>query len=136
MELTFLHVADYINYTADNKLNVMGIFSNITTSTFPAVHPEMYLVTQLVAKASEYGRQFKLEIKLLNEDASQVVAGFSVDPTVPAGGKGLPVTMNFGLKLVNTKFDAPGTYQFSVLVDGDEKGTLAIDVLQDPGSQS
>ncbi len=130
MELTFLQVAEYANSTEDHKLNVMGIFSNISALRFPAVHPEMYLVAQLTARAPEYGRQFKLGIKLLNEDASQELIAFSVDSTVPASGKGLPVTLNFNFRLLNTKFDTPGTYEFSILIDDDLKGTLPIEVIQ------
>jgi hypothetical protein len=132
MELTFLHVAEYANSTEDKKLNVMGIFNNINATNFPAAHPEMYLVAQLSARASEYGRKFKLGIKLLNEDASKVIIDFQGDAEVPTGRNGLPVNMNIMLRLVNTVFPEPGTYGFSVLVDGDEKGTLPIEVIQLP----
>jgi hypothetical protein len=130
MELTFLHVAEYANSTENKKLNVMGIFSNISAMQFPATHPEMYLVAQLSAKAHEYGRAFKLGIKLINEDATQEIISFQADSVVPKGEKGLPVNMNLTLRLVNTVFPAPGTYEFSVLVDGDVKGTVAIDLIQ------
>jgi hypothetical protein len=130
MEVTFLQVAEYANFTEDHKLNVVGIFNNISALKFPAVHPEMHLVAQMTAQAPEYGRRFKLGIKLLNEDASQEIICFSADSTVPAGGKGLPVNMNFNFRLVNTKFDTPGTYEFSLLIDDDLKGTLPIEVIQ------
>ncbi len=130
MELTFLQIAEYTNSTEDHKLNVMGIFSNISALKFPAVHPEMYLVAQLVARAPEYGRRFKLGVKLLNEDASQEIVNFTVDSTVPAGNRGLPVNMNFNFRLVNTNFDKPGTYEFSILIDDDLKGTLPVEVFQ------
>ncbi|SRR5258708_7517038 len=132
MELSFLHVADYANVTGDQKLNVMGIFGNITASGFPTVHPEMYLVAQLSASAAEYGRQFKLSIKLLDEDASKELISFAQDISVPVGQGGLPVQMNVNLRLVNTLFPSPGTYEFVVLVDGDDKGSRRLEVIQSP----
>ncbi len=130
MELTFLHLAEYANTTEDRKLNVMGIFSNINAQNFPATHPQMYLIAQLTAKASEYGRNFKLTVKLLDEDATNEVISFSAPATVPTTNNGLPVSMNFTLRLVNTVFPKPGTYEFSVLVNDDEKGTLPLEVIQ------
>lgn len=129
MEITFLQVADYANTTADQKLNVMGIFSNISALTFPIVHPEMYLVAQLNARAPEYGRKFKFGVKLINEDGAEIL-NFSGDAAVPVGDRGLPVHMNLTFRLVNTQFPAAGTYEFSLLIDGDVKGALPVELLQ------
>src|SRR4051812_49045025 len=109
MEITFLHVAEYANTTLDQKLNVMGIFNNISAPSFPAMHPEMYLVAQLMARAPEYGRQFRLDAKLLDEDATQELINFSTTMIVPEGKKGLPVYLNLTLRFLNTVFPAPGT---------------------------
>ncbi len=130
MELTFLHVAEYANTTVDQKLNVMGIFNNISAPSFPAVHPEMYLIAQLTARAPEYGRNFRLDAKMLDEDATQEIINFTANMNVPEGKKGLPVYLNLTLRFLNTVFPAPGTYEFSILVDGDVKGTLSIDLIQ------
>jgi hypothetical protein len=130
MELTFLHIADYASLTADQKLNVMGIFRNISAPRFPVVHPEMYVVAQLSARSSEFGRNFTWTIKLLNEDASQEIISFENSASVPSNDRGLPTNMNIILRLVNTVFPGPGTYEFSVLVDGDTKGSLPVEVIQ------
>ncbi len=133
MELAFLHIADYASVTKDDKLNVMGIFSAINAPSFPAPHPEMHVVAQLAADPAEYGRQFQVTIKLLDEDASHELVNFNVPATVP-NGHGLQVTMNFTLRLVNVVFPAPGTYEFVVLVDGDQKGSasLYVNAIQPP----
>ena len=125
MELVFLHIADYANLTKDDKLNIMGIFSAINAVTFPASHPEMHVVAQLAADPAEYGRQFQVTIKLLDEDASQELVNFTAPASVPHG-RGTRVTMNFTLRLVNIVFPAPGTYEFVVLVDGDQKGSASL----------
>ena len=130
MDLTFLHLADYANVTVDQKLNVMGIFSNITTNSLPTVHPEMHVVAQLSANASEYGRQFRLSVKLLDEDATKEIVSFDDTVIVPTGERGLPARMNFNLRLVNVQFDTAGTYEVVVLVDGDQKGSVPLEVIQ------
>lgn len=133
MELSLLLAADYASTTVDGKLYVMGIFNQINASAFPATHAEMYLITQFTAPPHEYGRNFKLGIKLLDEDAGDVLS-LSADAVVPHSPTGRRVHLNNLLKLVNVVFPKPGVYEFSVLVDHDLKGTLAIDVLQTAGA--
>jgi hypothetical protein len=130
MELAFLLVADYANTTGDGKLNVMGIFQNIFAVQFPVAHPEMYVIAQFTAGPAEYGKRRKLEIKLLDEDAAQEIVSFSTDVDVPRGTGGLRVNVPVILRLVNTVFPKPGTYEFSVLLDDDLKGSLAVQVDQ------
>jgi hypothetical protein len=135
MKLPVLLVADYANTTSDGKLNVMGIFQNISAVSFPTMHPEMYVIAQFAAGPAEYGRKFNIEIKLLNEDGAEVVS-FSTEAQVPHGVPGQVINMPILLRLVNTAFQEPGTYQFSVLVDGDEKDSLSIQVNQLPASNA
>jgi hypothetical protein len=130
MELAFLLVADYANTTGDGKLNVMGIFQNIFAVQFPVAHPEMYVIAQFTAGPAEYGRRRKLEIKLLDEDAAQEIVSFSTDVEIPRGTGGQRVSVPVILRLVNTTFPKPGTYEFSVLLDEDLKGSLAVQVDQ------
>lgn len=128
MELTLLLIADYANTTADGKLNVMGIFESITAASFPATQSEMYLITRFAAGPAEYGRNFKMDVTLINEDASQELVNFAVENTVHRAQHGQDAHLNHLFRLNNVTFTAPGTYEFSVLVDNDLKGTLAVDV--------
>lgn len=130
MEATLLLAADYANETRNGKLNVMGIFTDINAPTFPALHPQMYLITQLSANPAEYGRAFKFAIKLIDEDATTEVLHLTLDAEVPSREDGQRVQLNFIVQLPNLLFQKPGIYQFSVLVDNDEKAVLPIDVKQ------
>jgi len=131
MELNFLLIADYANLSIDQKLNVMGIFESIQSAAFPMTHPEMYVVLRLEAGAAEYGRAFKLSVKLMDEDAGNSPVDLSFEVTVPTPPqRGSTVRVQPILRLSNTVFQKPGTYQLSVLVDGDENGTLALYVHQ------
>ncbi len=125
-----LLLADYANVTADDKLNVMGIFTYIRSVNFPAVHPQMYLVAQLSASSAEYGRKFKFEIKLLDADATKSIVDFYDNAEVPTRNDGQPVVMNYVIGLVNIIFEKPGSYQFSLLIDDDEKASHSLEVVR------
>lgn len=129
MDLRVLLVADYANVTKEGKLNVMGIFTNITAHEFPARHPEMWLIAMLSAAPSEYGQTRKITVKLLNEDATVEVLTWSNDMTIPHATGGRRVEMNQLIRLAGLVFPSAGAYQFCFLVDADEKGTLVIDLI-------
>ena len=130
MDLLHLLVADYANLTREGKLNVMGIFNRIFTTTFPARHPEMYVIAKLSASPAEYGQTRRITIKLLNEDATEEIVNFSSDFQVPREVGGQRVETNHILQLRDTTFQRAGSYQFSVIVDNDEKGSLSIYVVE------
>ncbi|MEO8610008.1 MAG: hypothetical protein ABI690_19095 [Chloroflexota bacterium] len=129
MDVPILLTADYANVANDGKLNVMGIFTNIKAFSFPALHPQMYLIAQLSGGRAEYNRKFKLEIKLLNEDATLEVVNRIAEAQLPQGENGQLVNLNIILSLSNIVFPTPGTYEFSILVDNDVKGTLPLEII-------
>jgi len=129
MNVPVLLAADYANVEQSGKLNVMGVFTEIYASSFPARHPEMHLVAKLIASPAEFGTTRRLTIKLLNEDATEEVVNWSRDIQVPIGTGG-KVEINQILKLQDVVFPTPGVYSFSVLIDNDEKASLPIAVTQ------
>lgn len=129
LNATLLLIADYANTTADNKLNVMGIFTQVYSTNFPTIHPQMYLVAQLSASPAEYGRKFKLGVKLLDADATKEVISFDGEVQVPVGENGQPAIMNFIVSFVSVIFEKPGSYQFSLLINEDEKATYPLEAL-------
>jgi hypothetical protein len=67
---------------------------------------------------------------LIDEDATTEVLHLTLDAEVPSREDGQRVQLNFIVQLPNLLFQKPGIYQFSVLVDNDEKAVLPIDVKQ------
>ena len=130
MDLLVLLVADYANMTKEGKLNVMGIFTSINVRKFPVGLPEMYLIAKLSASPAEYGTTRNLTVKLLNDDATVEIMSWSQAREIPRGTGGRRVEMNQVLRLTDLVFPSAGTYQFSFLVDNDEKGTLPIELVQ------
>lgn len=132
MECSLMLLADYANTTADNKLNVMGIFTTINSVRFPTIHPQMYLIAQLVATPHEYGRRFHCEIKLINEDASVQIVPVTFDGQVPTEESGRRIKLNVVLALANIMFNSPGIHEFSLLINDDLKGTVPVELVQIP----
>jgi len=126
--LNFL-VADYANVAEGGKINVMGIFNRIFAHEFPTRQPEMHLVVKLDASPAEYDSDRKLTIKLLDESGRQEIVNWSRDIHIPKGSGGERTEINQILRLRDVVFPKPGAYQFSVIVDKDEKSTLPITVV-------
>ncbi|MDP2627310.1 MAG: hypothetical protein Q8Q58_10445 [Candidatus Rokubacteria bacterium] len=129
MKVTLALLADYANVSADGKLNIMGIFDTIWVDRFPAVHPQMQLIMRLEASPAEAGSRRKLEIKLMTADGRQVLSvaaelGFELrDALQPIGET---MRADHIITLGNLRFDAPGDYQFAILVNDDEKSTVPV----------
>ncbi len=131
MELKLKLLADYANVTKEGKLNVMGIFSKISTPTLPCIHPQMQLVLQFEAGSAEWETQKEIQIKLMDADGKQLLAiGGSV--TVPKGEAGKPVQLNSIMTFGNVKFEKEGDYCLAILIGGETKGEIPLTVHYSP----
>lgn len=134
MQLLTILAADYANRAEGGKLNVMGIFTNIFAHSFPVLHPSMFLVVMLSPDFPEYGQERKITITLVDGDGKLEVAKITGDIQVPMPVNGQKPEINFIIDLKNIVFPKPGTYQFTVLVDKDYKGSLAIHLEELPNT--
>lgn len=124
MDLNHLLIADYANVDREGKLNVMGIFNQIYSRGFPTRHPEMRVIISLRATPAEARRTRHVEVKLLDADGNGLLE-WERDVTIPEY-QDKPIIINQILRFLDVEFPEAGTYQFSVLVDGDEKGTAPV----------
>jgi len=131
MRLLLFVAADCANITADNKLNVMGVFNEIRAAQFPARHPSIHLVVKLAAELGEYGQKRDLTVHLQAPDGEPILSlTGQVEVPRPAGGTRPEVNAIFSIR--DVVFQKPGPYQFVVLVDKDFKGDLPISVIRLP----
>jgi hypothetical protein len=130
MDLRVLLLADYANIEIHNKINVMGIMNHINSKEFPAVHPEMFLVMRFAISPAEFGQTRKLGVNLMDEDG-KTMGGLIKSFEIPTPTKiSANNEINQIFRLTNTCFSKPGTYQFSILIDQDEKGHYPLVVTQ------
>jgi hypothetical protein len=134
MEVKLALLADYANVTKEGKLNVMGVFSQINAPVLPWVHPQMQLVLQLEAGPAEWGKDKRLEIKLLEQDGRHILS-IGADLKVPRGQSGRPVQLQSIMSFVNVPFEAEGDYCFHILLGEDEKKGVPLRVSLTPPQQ-
>jgi hypothetical protein len=128
VDLRTILVADYANIAQGGKPNVMGIFGVINAEKCPVRQPEMYFIARLTAGAAEFGRQVTITVKLMDSDAKLTLVDLPQQTIVPTAKGGRRAEVNVIVRLRDIVFPDFGAYQFSILVDNDEKGTLPIEV--------
>ena len=125
-----LLTADYAGRAEAGKLNIMGVFTEIQALGFPATHGQMVIVAKLLPTPAELGSKKVLNIKLMDEDGYKTLVDFRREFEVKSTDEGRIRTHDQILKIQNLIFQHPGTYQISVLVDGDEKGSTPLQLVQ------
>lgn len=109
-------LCDYANVTREGKLNIMGIFDTIFASSFPTHHAALNLVVRLVTDPQESGKTQRISIQLMDEDGKKMFeAEAEMEPQVQ-GVSSANVDQILGLG--NLVFPKPGTYCFSILING------------------
>ena len=131
MDVKLVLLADYANVTKEGKLNVMGLFTVINAAVLPCIHPQMQLVLEFEASSAEWGSHKDIEIKLLNEDAKQLLS-ITAGLTVPRGKSGKRSQINSIMSFGNVKFDSEGEYVFAIMVGGETKKELPFSVVYVP----
>lgn len=129
MECTLALVADAANNAEGGKLNVLGIFNQVYSDKFPYQLPQMFVVVRLSAGPAEFGLEKRFEIVLLSPDGDAIgrLKGKGQVPQV----KGVTrANMELLLKMVNVPFKKPGSYAISVLVSGEEKASIPLEVVE------
>lgn len=129
MDVKLALACDYASVSLDQKLNIMGTFSDVTVLAFPAALPPFFLVTAYEAHPAEFGSHKNLRIVFMDQDG-QELGNIEQPITVQPGpmGQGRPVTVNHIVRLDSIVVPRPGPYQFTILVNGEVKETVAIHV--------
>lgn len=131
MQPSLLILADYATVDQSGKLVAAGIFHQINAHKFPFVHLNMFLLLEFSVSRSEADRKFKLTVHLMDEDGRTILEVTADAQTPPSQtGKWLRTYLGTVFQFANVAFEKPGTYQFSVLIDGDEKATLPLEVME------
>lgn len=124
MEVTFAVLADCANITADNKVNIMGVFGEINPASLPFSLPTLFLVMQFSASPIEIGTKKHIKVALLDSDGKRILE-LDADTEVPQptrpGSKSNVVSI---VGLNGIPFSKADHYQFAILVNGDEIATI------------
>ena len=132
MNVRIAVLADFASITNDNKLNILGVFTDLFATKVPAVHPQMQLVTVLEFDSTEAGDK-DLKLVLVDEDGREV---FSISGIlrVERGSAGRQVITHQIFNFNNLTFPKYGEYEFVILINGDRKGSVSLRV-REPSSE-
>ncbi len=128
MDIAFALLADAANISREGKLNILGAFDRIYGSKFPLTWPRMVLVTRFEASAAEYGSEKSLEIVTLDADGKRLGSA-SGKMKIGTGQSGRQIKINHVLPMGMT-FPTPGQYSIEILVNGEPKATVPLEVVQ------
>jgi Family of unknown function (DUF6941) len=129
MEVDLAVLADAANVSGEGKLNLLGIFDNMTLGPdFPATSTTFSIVVRLVAHPSELG-QHQLTLRVADADGKEVAkldAGFNVGRK-KASPKPASLPIVLGAQVT---FPSPGDYAFDILIDGRWEKTIPLEVIK------
>jgi Family of unknown function (DUF6941) len=128
MDVDLALLADAATIDGSGKLNILGVFDRLTTSSFPTRHPRLSLVLRFSAGIDEVGPH-DVEIHLRGPDGKDVVridGEMNLSPGPP--GTGGAVIVPHVLNMDGLVFTAPGRYSFDVRVDGEHYVSIPLSV--------
>lgn len=129
MDLLMFLAADYAAVDASGKLNILGAFRVIYAKNFPVAHQLMHVVVKLRPALGEHNDARRLRLILVDEDGQEVFH-LAQDFRIPKATGGSIPEFNAVIGIRDLQFKKPGRYEFRVYVDKEQKGDLAIDVVQ------
>lgn len=128
MEVKFAVLADYANITREGKLNVLGIFDVINTPAFPVVLPSFNVVVSYSAGAAEFDSDKDIEIVLCDEDGNILFKAKQKLHIKRPDRAGTLFMTNQIAAIIGFPFKKAGDYQFSILVNSEEKKSISLRV--------
>ena len=131
MRVTLAVLADGANISREGKLNIMGIFDVIHTQEFPMTHPQMLLVMRFEGDFAEAGTRKKVEIRLMDADGKKMFY-LPGEILLGSGVPGESIGANQILTINMARFDASGSYEFKIMVDGELKAEVPLKIKQLP----
>ena len=128
MEVDLALLADAATIDGSGKLNILGIFDRLGTSSFPTRHPRLSLVLRFSAGVHEVGKH-EIAIVLRAPDGHEVVR-IDGEMNLSAGPRGVTsgVLVPHILNMDGLVFPLPGIYAFDVIVDGEHHVAIPLTV--------
>jgi hypothetical protein len=130
LRTTITCLADAATISSDGKINILGEFNHIRSAGVPVLWPRMIYVARIEVENSDPD-EVPIELRILNEDEEPIAlpqtGGWRRNRPAPVGEVS---TVPLLLEINNAVFPAFGTYQFVLLLAGEEHGRTLLYVVQ------
>ena len=129
MDIRFAALAEYAAVDQQGRFNIIGLFSEMFLATVPANVASLHVALSFTVNPAEAGTQKALRVVLQDEDGKAMLNADS-QLMAPAPQQGRPSLMNICLGIHNLAIPKEGSYQVSVLVNGETKAVLPFTVIR------
>ena len=130
LEVKLAAIADAANISREGKLNITGIFNNIKTASFPATHPCMVLVYVIEGDSSDSQATHNLKVDLIDEDGNLLIPPLEGKINIRNVGSVDKVSASQIIQLANVQFKKPGRHEFKILLNGEVRSTVPLDIIR------
>jgi hypothetical protein len=124
LEVTVGLLADAANVSREGKLNILGAFQSVATTTAPMIVPQAFLVVVVRLEIGEKGQTHTLKIRLYDADKKKlwemIPVPFSVPQQDPRPNPEHPIIMC----LQRIPIPQFGDYEFEIMLDDEPKKTV------------
>ena len=125
IKLNFLHVCDYASLDRDGKLNILGIFKNISVAKIPSVHPQLFIVTNITV--FKHG-SFKEIIRIVDDKDNEIIMPLKFNLIFPSSKKKKQAELGVIARVNNLRLSKTGNYKVQVYIDKRLIGETSITV--------
>ena len=119
MNLTLALLADDAN-SSGGKLNILGVFDQIVSEGFPALHRSCTLVLRFEVGVADRGQTKQVMVQYRSEDGA-LLAQIESEIQVASEPDALTFSIDNILRLQDLPIPSPGQYSFHILVNGEER---------------
>jgi len=121
-KLSYTLLCDDVRQELGGKFSLMGLFENIYSGSFPAIHPRFAIVNEWVGGKGE----FVAKIRLLGPDKEQVLSESESKLVLYSETqRHRDIAVRF-----NTTFPVPGAYWVEILLDNERISLVSLAVQQ------
>ncbi len=119
--LNFTLFCDDVRQEVGGKISVMGIFENIYSRSFPAVHPRLATINEW----TDGNGEFEATLRILSPDRNAIIRETVTRlKFANAGYKHRDISIH-----LNIEFKSPGTYWIENYLDGILVNTVPLNVV-------
>ena len=134
MKVALLSLADYAVAADDGRIYMIGgAIDRLGASQFPALVTHLSLAVKFVLSTEERSQEHSVQVRLLDPEGNPVTAPMGLlIPVVPTTSPGNPIgsqdeaPYQFVYNMRDLRFESAGVYSFSVELDNQELGPLAL----------
>lgn len=118
MDVEIFAICDAATASANEKINVIGVFDIIQSPTEPIVYPSCSLAIRIRFNESEAGKTKAVRISIVDVDKNEVFPALTVNVEVPAPRYWSSSIVQIVAGIVPLRLPRFGEYQIDLAIDG------------------